>query len=264
VRGVVFVDKVSEMNTLYGEGMLTPPKQEKHFPYIGKAISLKTLKESYYKLNPQEQQLILILASRIDGSEDYYNTFKLRVSEINFPFETSSNAENKLTLVKDALLGFQRKSISYKDGQTTITRSWLLAIAFENDEEQIGLQFNFDLKELLMSLRELHSIQSSDDVTRTNLTLGLTKWNSVYSIRIYRMLKSNLSFLEQSLSLGEFKDLLGIEQDKYPLYGHLKNKVINPAIREIAEKTDISLSVKEFKKGRKVVGLSILNEGINH
>lgn len=46
-----------------------------------------------------------------------------------------------------------------------------------------------------------------------------------------------------------------LTQDSYNKYGNIKAKIITPAIKEINEKTDINLTVKEIKVGRKVGAL---------
>ena len=46
-------------------------------------------------------------------------------------------------------------------------------------------------------------------------------------------------------------------QDKYPLFGNLQQRVIDPAIREINEKTPMEVQYELRKTGRKVTHLKI-------
>ena len=63
---------------------------------------------------------------------------------------------------------------------------------------------------------------------------NILKLTSVYSIRIYELLKqyegmideSKLSHTKRKFSIDELKKVLGIEDGEYQLYGHFKNKII--------------------------------------
>ncbi|QDY46922.1 replication initiation protein (plasmid) [Planococcus glaciei] len=49
-------------------------------------------------------------------------------------------------------------------------------------------------------------------------------------------------------SIENFKEKVGVESEKYPRYANLKARVLNPAIEEVNEKTDLFISIKEIKK----------------
>ena len=70
------------------------------------------------------------------------------------------------------------------------------------------------------------------------------------------------------LSLEEFKELTGTTETKsYSNINNLKTYVIEPAIEEINEKTDIRLSYKEIKTGTKTTSLKfkvVLNKSIKN
>jgi hypothetical protein len=75
---------------------------------------------------------------------------------------------------------------------------------------------------------------------------------SSFSIRIYELLKQYENFKERSFLVEDLRTMLGIEADEYPKYGNFKQKVLNVAQKEIAEKTDISFEYEETKVGRGV------------
>ena len=83
---------------------------------------------------------------------------------------------------------------------------------------------------------------------------NVVRLNSVYSIRIYELLKQYERIRKRKLTLEELRYFLGIEKDKYKQYGHLKNKVLLVAQKEINKKTDIQFTFNEIKTGRKVTG----------
>lgn len=86
-------------------------------------------------------------------------------------------------------------------------------------------------------------------------------FKSVYSVRFYEWLCEWKSAGGFKLSISELKSRLMVE-DKYSLYGHLKDKVINVAYKEIKSafddgKCDLFFEYSEYKDGRHVAGLNI-------
>lgn len=59
------------------------------------------------------------------------------------------------------------------------------------------------------------------------------------------------------LAIEEIKERLELEE-KYKLYGHLKQRVIQKAISEINAFSDLSVRYEEIKKGRSVHQLKLV------
>ncbi|MGR6001768.1 replication initiation protein [Bacillus cereus] len=86
----------------------------------------------------------------------------------------------------------------------------------------------------------------------TSYRLGnIIKLKSVYSIRIYELLKQYEIVKERTISLETlryFIDALNI----YPNYANFKQRILHSVQKEINSNTDISFEFKEIKKGKKV------------
>jgi len=78
------------------------------------------------------------------------------------------------------------------------------------------------------------------------------KLRSIYSIRIYELLKQYQSIGKRTITIESLRKMLGIEPDEYKTYNNLKRKVIMVAHKEVNEKTDICFDYKEIKLSRKV------------
>ncbi|MTI29449.1 replication initiation protein, partial [Xanthovirga aplysinae] len=93
------------------------------------------------------------------------------------------------------------------------------------------------------------------------------KLNSTFAKRIYQMcmrykgLKKlpNARYEPFNVLVEDLKSMLNVEE-KYPLYGNFKQKVLNVALREINEKTFLKVEVKEHKNGRKTERLEFFIE----
>lgn len=79
--------------------------------------------------------------------------------------------------------------------------------------------------------------------------------NSIYSIRIYELLKEYEFRGSRVFELDRFKFLLNISLDKYKNFPDFKKRVLLSSQKELKEKTDIAFEFTEFREKRKVVKL---------
>jgi len=74
---------------------------------------------------------------------------------------------------------------------------------------------------------------------------------SKYSIALYENVKEFAKSEFPQISIDLLKELLGVEKDKYRSFSDLRKRVIDTAVKEINEKTDIEISYELIKNGRK-------------
>jgi len=74
---------------------------------------------------------------------------------------------------------------------------------------------------------------------------------SIYSARIYELLLQFRPFGVRTISLAEFRFFLNIE-DKFPQWQNIKQRVLDPARKHLADYTDISFSYTSTKSGKAV------------
>ncbi|XTR39274.1 replication initiation protein (plasmid) [Paraclostridium tenue] len=98
---------------------------------------------------------------------------------------------------------------------------------------------------------------SNGGYTPNNLNIFLTLGN-YYAQRLYELLRlwSN-SKTTINYSVDELKSLLMVEE-KYPLYGDFKRRVIVPAIKNLNESKAFEVDFKEIKVGRKVESIDFI------
>jgi Initiator Replication protein len=82
-------------------------------------------------------------------------------------------------------------------------------------------------------------------------------FQSSYGLGLYEFLKTR--YIEKKkkgyseMTVNEFRSLMGLENGKYKEFKQLKKNVINTAIKEINEKTDLFVTIELEKMSRKVV-----------
>ena len=83
---------------------------------------------------------------------------------------------------------------------------------------------------------------------------NVLKMKSQYSIRLFELLKSYAYQLQKTFEVDELKKLLMVDAVKsYHDYGMFRQKVLEPAIREVNELTELNITMEPETKGRKVI-----------
>lgn len=105
------------------------------------------------------------------------------------------------------------------------------------------------------------------DITEENIQY-IMNMKSSYGIRLYELcLQWIKSGNKQIIEVPEFRKLLGLE-NKYPLIGTLKDRIVKPAIKDINKYSDFYISLQEYKTSRAISHFKFFiknntNNGIN-
>ena len=85
----------------------------------------------------------------------------------------------------------------------------------------------------------------------------MSNLTSKYAIRLYELL---IAWREvgktPQIELSEFRQKIGVENGEYERMHHFKARVLEPAIKQINEHTDITASYEQHKRGRTISGFS--------
>lgn len=112
----------------------------------------------------------------------------------------------------------------------------------ESGNAYLELMFNPMLKDTLLELKKLYSKYDIRNVIPLR---------SVYSFRIFELLKQYESIGKRSFEVQELKAILGANE-KYKLYSDFKKRVIVKAQKDLKKYCDIAFTFEEVKHGRKV------------
>jgi len=198
-----------------------------------------TLIESSYKLTLTEEKVMLCVASVINPSDKDFKTYRFSVKEFCDVLGLTNKKHGQLREITKELM---KKVFEIRIGESVIQASWLSYVAYNKGMGTVDIRFDPFLKPYLLEL----------DGHFTSYRLGnVSKLKSVYSIRLYELLKQYEKFKKRTFNVDDLKEILQVHEN-YPLYGNFKQKVLNVAKEELAAKTDISFTFEEIKNGRKV------------
>lgn len=215
-----------------------------------KALVTKSnnLVEARYHFSIWETRVFTKLVSLIQPGDEDFKKYKLQIKDLVSFFGVNDNdAYAKIKAVPDSLLK-KVVTIPYtENGEERFLKTGLIAQASipKKKEGYIELSFHPDLKPYLLQLK------------RTFLSYDIRnvlKISSVYSIRIYELLKQYEKIGYREFDIDTLKVILGVS-DKYKLYGHFKSRIILKAQEDLKLHTDIYFTFSEIKSGRKVVAL---------
>ena len=119
---------------------------------------------------------------------------------------------------------------------------------------QLSINLNYRVLSYLLEIK--------DSFTEFNLR-HLLAMSSSYSIKLYKLLYQYKNIKNRIFVINDLKIQFGII-DKYTNYFDFKKNIINPSVLQINNFTDLQVSYREIKLGRKVYKLKFLFEVKNN
>lgn len=204
-------------------------------------VKSNKLIEGRYKLTLGEQRVIILMTANIKPDDDDFKTYKLKVSDLMKLLDI----KNKGTYADIAKITKQlmSKILEIKEPDGLLQIGWLSSAKYYNDQGLVDLRFDPGLRPYLLKLKE--------QFTGYHLTTVL-RLSSVYSIRIYELLKQYKEIGRRTFKLEYLREILGIKNE-YSRYNDFKKRVIIPAFKELPEKTDLRFDFQEIKRGRRII-----------
>jgi hypothetical protein len=81
-------------------------------------------------------------------------------------------------------------------------------------------------------------------------------FTSKYALALYEALclRANLRVSEQTFAVEEFRELLGVETDRLPLFKSMKQRVLDPAAMEVNALSDFTVEIEPIREGGMIRG----------
>lgn len=210
------------------------------------AYKSNALVEASYKLTLQEQRFLLVCIGRFNPKEENpEKTLVITAAEFyeSFPDMGRQHAEAKL---KESVDRLWDRSIIIKGDKEREEFRWIQYRAqYLTGEAKVKITFSDAIMPYLTQLK--------GQFTRV-IVKNVSSLSSAYSIRIYELLQQFRTTGDRMIAIDDFRSMLGIE-DKYKAFKSLNQLLLKPAIEELNEKSDLSVTVDTVKQGRKVVAL---------
>lgn len=205
-----------------------------------------------YNLDLTEQRLILLAvleARKTDtpNNQDltvhvksYIERFRVGKSAA---YEALKNACNALYERR-----FSYQKLTEKGNIENVRSRWVQRVSYVDNEALVRIRFSDDVTPLITSLEKHFTSYELEQVSELS---------SAYAIRLYELLiawrsTGKTPFIE----LTDFRCKLGVEPNEYSRIDHFKKRVLDFAVKQINEHTDITVKYEQHKRGRSISGFS--------
>lgn len=204
-------------------------------------IKANNLIRSRYELSALEQKALNFMISQIKPDDDLMTEKKFNIKDFCLVCGIDADGGANYKYIKNTLKNIADKSVYVptEEGETLIR--WLSTVDINKNSGIITYKF-FE-----RVIPFIHHLQEKFTQFELINTLAM---KSQYSIRLYELLKSYESLSSYDVELDAFKKILSV--DKYDRYPDFRRFVLDTAIKEINEFTDIHVEYTPVKKGRKV------------
>ena len=227
----------------------------------GKGIILikksNNLVESKYKFDIWETRFFLSVLAQIRREDTDEQVYRIRYKDIIKIFSLKSG--DSYAFLRDAAKALMSKSvqINYEENGVERVKEVHLIGTIDylkeghkklldmGNHEYIDVTIQQEMRPFLLQLSKNFTAYDLRNITKL----------SVYSIRLYELLKQYETFGVRTLSIDEMKAMFQVEE-QYALFADFYRWVIKPSEAEINKHTDLSiLEIEKLKEGRKVVAL---------
>lgn len=207
-----------------------------------------------YTLGLVEQRLILlaIIEARETGKGVDTETF-LEIHAQHYADRFHVDVKNTYTMLSDAVLTLFNRQVTYKTidekrnkPEKRVVR-WVSGISYVEGAGIVKLRFAPEIVPLITRLEENFTWYELMQVANLNL----------YATRLYELLVCWRSTGKTPIiEIHDFRSKLGLFETEYKAMCDFKKRVLDPAIKQINEHTDITVKVEQHKAGRSITGFS--------
>ena len=207
-----------------------------------------------YNLDLVEQRLILLAIVEARESGRGINTNDpLEVHAESYINQFQVARQTAYQALKDACKDLFARQFSYQEinkrgNIENVLSRWVSEIRYIDDEATVKLIFAPAIVPLITRLEE--------QFTKYELQ-QISNLSSAYAVRLYELLIAWRSTGQTPIiELAEFRKKIGVLDDEYTRMGNFKDRVLNLAVAQVNEHTDIKVKCEQHKRGRNITGFS--------
>nr|WP_015060886.1 replication initiation protein RepM [Psychrobacter sp. DAB_AL43B]AFF18200.1 RepB [Psychrobacter sp. DAB_AL43B] len=176
----------------------------------------------------------------------------LRIDALRYAEVFNTTRQNGYLMMKEAEDTLFNRRFSYIDDEGRLVKSrWLSQVRYLDDEGAIEVVFTPAV------VQGITRIDGAEEFFTKYLLEQTATMTSNYSVRLYELLVQWKQAKKTPMfELQEFRGQLGVEDDEYKAMSNFKIRVLDLAVEEINEKSDLKVKYENVKKGRKIVGFA--------
>lgn len=210
--------------------------------------------ESSYTINLVAQRVIIlaIIEAREQGSmSEVGGIHRIKASDYEKHFDCDKTTAYRS--LKSACESLYESEFIWTDqdakGRDKVNKSrFVQRASYSDGGGYVEVMFGNDVIPLITRLSEKYTEYELKQIKDLN---------SIYALRIFEILMQWFSLGKTpKITIENLRTRLGIEEHQYKTMGNFKNRVLDHAIKEINNNTNITASYEQHKEGRRIVGFT--------
>jgi len=200
------------------------------------------LVQASYKLSLNEQRLVLACVAQLDSRKALPKDNLFTLTAADFAETYGIPVDQAYEALNEASHSLYERDIKVFDGKVKERFRWVYHVKYYQGESKVCLGFSQTIMPYLTLLnKQFTSYQMA----------SVAKLRSIYSIRLYEFLIQYRSTGKLIIGLSDFKQRLELD-GQYARFSNIKMRILNPAVKELQEKSHLIIDWRAIKKGRTV------------
>ena len=205
-----------------------------------------SLVQAGYKLSVNEQRIILHSIGQLNSTESV--TDEIMYCIPLHELMEQGEIKNGYTEFREAAIRLAHRKVRIAEPNSSskdriVLASWVQTIAYSDNNGIIELRFSKDILPYLTQLKE--------HFTKYKLK-HVAKMKSSYGIRLYELIVQKRDFGSRDIEIVWLRKQFQLGENEYTRMYDLKKRVIDPAVKDINESSDLWVKYTQRKTGRRV------------
>ena len=216
-------------------------------------VKTNRLNQAFQVLSLAEFHIVqLAIVDARDTGTGLTTDMPLRIDALRYADVFGTTRQNAYMRMKEAEETLFNRRFSFFDEDGKLVKSrWISQVKYLDNEGAIEIVFT---PAVVQGISRINGVKEFFTQYLLSQTAQL---KSVYSSRLYELLIQWRSTGKTPIiNLEDFRAQLGVEENQYKLMSDFKKRVLDLAINDINEKTDIKVNYQQHKKGRSISGFS--------
>lgn len=206
------------------------------------------IQRARYRLDLVQQKTLLYLISQINSIKDEdFVPVTINIKDLCQIMGIQYSGKNVLN-IKEAIKKIADKSFWVElqdEDDTEVLLRWLDRVYIAKGKGTVTVKFPIELAPYLLKIK--------DGCFTQYALANVLPMKSHYSLRLYELFKSRETIGKWDVSLSKLKELLFIESGTYEDYRVFRVKVIDTAIKEICNYSDLSAAYEVKRSGSRSI-----------
>jgi plasmid replication initiation protein len=228
------------------------PVENKEIELANRYVNMSNdLVTAAHGLTLGEKRVVMGCVAQLDSLRLESGRYKIKISALDFATTFKIDPKTAYEQLKAVATRLYERSIKRiihtPKGKKIFTHRWVSSVTYHEGEGWIELGFSHEATPYLVALRGYHTSYKLEQVSALR---------SVYS---WRLLEILMQFKETGLvriPIENFNHAMEVPETYRRNFKDLRNRVIEPAVRELQEKDHWVIEWQGTKRGgRKIIGL---------